>query len=924
MKNKFKLNLPYTMFPMKANLPINELVILKEWETNNLYQKILNQSKHKKKFILHDGPPYANGNIHIGHAFNKILKDIIIKSKNLDGYFTNFIPGWDCHGLPIEHKIEQKYKNNNMLLSDMEFRLACRKYAQQQIEQQKKDFIRLGIIANWHNPYLTMDYKIEANIIRTFGKVLNNGYIYKGTKPVHWCTKCCSSLAEAEVEYKNKTSLSMYVKFNIINNIQFKKQINIVKDVQISLLIWTTTPWTIPANQAIAVHPEINYKLILIDQEIIIIAQNLIHIIFTKIGIIHWEIIGTLQGKYFNNIQVLNPINNNISKLIISKYVIYKIGTGIIHMAPNHGLDDYNICMKNNIKCIKNIIDKTGHFIIGIHPKLDKINIFCSEKIIKDILLKNNALFYSEKYLHSYPYCWRHKTPVIYMATPQWFISMDQNNLRQLSLNIIKNITWIPEWGLKRMTIMLNKRPDWCISRQRIWGIPIPLFIHNKTNKIHKDSVQLIEKIACIIEKNGIQAWWDLNLKKILDKDYMNYTKVTDTLDVWFDSGSTYDSVMKQKYNIKNIDMYVEGSDQFRGWFISSLILSIATQKTNPYYKVISHGFTVDNMGKKMSKSLGNIIQPQYVIKKYGADILRLWVASNDYSSEVHISQSILKSITDIYRRIRNTIRFILSNLNDFQPKDNTIVPEHMLSIDKWIIHKTKKTQDSIIKNYHNYNIQNIIKKIMKFCTIELGSMYLDLIKDRQYTFLKNSIERLSCQTALYMILEALVRWIAPILSFTAHEIWQYIPGKRSKYIFMEQWYTKLFTLPLNNKMNYHYWCEMFKFREQVNKIIEITRNQKIIGSSLEADIIIYTYENMFNNIMLLGKELRYFLLVSKAYIIKDKNNITKKMIIRYKIKKHTGMKCIRCWYYEDNLVDHLCPKCINNTIGSGEKRLFI
>ncbi|QJC36369.1 isoleucine--tRNA ligase [Enterobacteriaceae endosymbiont of Donacia simplex] len=928
MKNKFSLNLPKTKFPMKACLTENELITLKQWEKDNVYKKILNIKKNKKIFILHDGPPYANGNIHIGHAFNKILKDIIIKFKNMDGYYTSFIPGWDCHGLPIEQKVEEILKKQNKKISKKKFRIKCREYAFKQIEKQKKDFIRLGIFADWINPYLTMDFKTEANIVRTLGKVIKNNYIYKGKKPVYWCTKCLSSLAEAEVNYVKKKTLTCYVMFNIININFFKKILNIeIKNYNISFLIWTTTPWTIPANRAIAVNYTTSYQLIKINKKnIIIIAKNLVNIIMNKAKIITWKILLEIKGKYLKNILIKNPINNKISSVIISDYVSEKSGTGIVHMAPNHGLEDYKICYQNNIKCLENIIDEKGFFIKGVHPNLDKISIFSSKEIIIKILTKTNTLFLLENYIHNYPYCWRHKTQIIYISTPQWFISIDKKNLRNLAKKVIKKVNWIPDWGYKRMFLMLDKRPDWCISRQRIWGIPIPLFIHKKTQKIHINSLKFIEKVACMIEKKGIQAWWDLNINEFLGKDAILYEKVIDVLDVWFDSGSTYNSIIKQikKFKKNKIDVYLEGNDQYRGWFISSLIISTAIHNDAPYKTVISHGFTVDEKGKKMSKSLGNIIKPQSIVNTLGSDILRLWVASTDYTNEINISSNILKRITEIYRRIRNTVRFLLSNLNNFIPEKNTIKIEQMLVLDKWIIHKTKITQNKIIKYYNEYNIQNVVQEIMQFCSIDLGSIYFDIIKDRQYTFKKLSIERLSCQISLYMILESLVRWITPILSFTAHEIWNYIPGTRSKYIFTEEWYSKLFYLPLNCIMNNEYWNEIFIFKNKINKIIEYARNKKIIGSSLEANITVFVNKNIYKKLIMLGSELRFLLLVSNISIYEELQMSTNKLIKSFKITKSKYFKCKRCWYYYKNIINDICDRCRLNTIGNGETRLFI
>ncbi|QJC33559.1 isoleucine--tRNA ligase [Enterobacteriaceae endosymbiont of Donacia provostii] len=926
IKNKLQLNLPKTKFPMKANLVVNELIILKQWQKDNLYEKILDKKKNKKKFILHDGPPYANGDIHIGHAFNKILKDIILKAKNMDGYYTPFIPGWDCHGLPIEQQVEKILKNKKNI-SKKQFRIECRKYVLKQISKQKKDFIRLGILADWLHPYLTMDFITEANIIRTLGKIIKNNYIYKGKKPVFWCTECLSSLAEAEVNYIKKNILTCYIKFTVINNNFLKNILNLKEKYNnISFLIWTTTPWTLPANQAIVINPKIYYQLIQIDKDIIIISKKSTNIVMNKTNITNWKILGEIKGKNFKNLSIYNPFNNKLSYLIIDNYASESSGTGIVHIAPNHGLDDYNICNKYNIKCIKNIIDKKGFFIKNIHPKLNNINVFHSQKIIFDILKKKNALFIVDNYTHKYPYCWRHKIPIIYISTPQWFINIDKNNFRKLIKQSIKKVKWIPDWGYKRMSIMLDKRPDWCISRQRIWGIPIPLFINKKTQKIHDNTLEFIEKIACMIEKNGIQAWWDLNIEKFLGNDYIFYEKVTDILDVWFDSGSTYNSIIKHIKQFKNctINMYLEGTDQYRGWFISSLIISLIINNHPPYKTVLSHGFTVDSQGKKMSKSLGNIIKPQDIINNLGSDILRLWVASTDYSNEINISNDILKRTTESYRRIRNTIRFLLSNLYDFEPNINIIKPDKMIILDKWIINRTKVIQNKIIKYYRIYNIKNIVKKIIQFCSIDLGSVYFDIIKDRQYTFKKCSLERLSCQTALYMILESLVRWIAPILSFTAHEVWNYIPGLRSKYIFTEEWYSNLFYISSKDIMNYEYWNDIFHFKNEINQIIELARNQKIIKSSLEVDLTVFVKKDIYNKLILLGSELRFLLLISNIKIFLEKKVINSKLIQKFTIIKSKYLKCQRCWYHSKYIINNICNRCQLNTIGNGEKRLFI
>lgn len=936
--NNYKdtLNLPQTKFPMKANLSKLEPKLLKIWYQDNLYQIIRKSKNGKKKFFLYDGPPYANGSIHIGHALNKILKDIILKAKSLSGFDAPFVPGWDCHGLPIEHKVEQLLKNKKEKINDNFFRQECRKYALEQIEIQKKDFIRLGIIGDWDNSYLTMNFKYEANIIRSLGKIIKNNYLYKGIKPVYWCFNCRSSLAEAEIEYHSKKSLSIDVAFKAIDS---KDIFNVFKVKKIAnctifIVIWTTMPWTIPANCAIAVNKQYNYLLVRIENKCLIIVDKLFNNLIKRMKIKKWEILGKIRGEKLKNQLFQHPLLEYNIPLIFSEHVNLDSGTGIVHIAPNYGPEDYYLSKKYNLKTIT-VLDENGIFVNNDYPELKNINIFQVNSLIVKMLEKKSLLLSCININHSYPYCWRHKTPVIFRATSQWFISMKKNNLRLKALNIINKVKWMPDWGLLRMKKMLQDRPDWCISRQRIWGIPIPLFINKKTKTLHPETNILIEKIAKKIEKQGIQAWWDLNQKKFLGSNYKKYEKVLDTLDVWFDSGSVHDAIMKKHpdFGNDNADLYLEGSDQHRGWFMSSLIISTAITNQAPYNQVLTHGFTVDKNGKKMSKSSFNTVHPKKIFNKIGSDVFRLWIASTDYTNEVVVSEETFNRSIDIYRRIRNTIRFLLSNLNNFDPKIDILKSNLMLSIDKWAIGKTQDTQNEIIKSYNNYKFHDVVKNIMNFCSIEMGSFYFEIIKDRQYTNKRKSLSHLSCQTTIFYIIESLVRWIMPILSFTSAEAWQFIPGKnRDKYIFTQEWFDKLFSLQDSDIMNNNFWELIKKLKNEVNIIIEKSRINKIIGNSLEAEVILYTNNDfLIKQFSLLEKELKFILLVSKVQILKnDKNSVDIKESsikdLKIFLKKSKGAKCPRCWHHvnKKNIYKNICYRCLQNTTGIGEIRKFV
>ncbi|AHG60221.1 isoleucine--tRNA ligase [Buchnera aphidicola] len=936
---KKTLNLPDTKFSMRGNLTQKEPIILKNWYENDLYKLIRKKKEGKKIFFLHDGPPYANGNIHIGHAVNKILKDIIIKFKNISGFDAPFIPSWDCHGLPIEQKVEEGILDKNKKISTSTFQKKCRQYAINQVKTQKEDFIRLGVLGDWENPHLTMDFKNEANIIRTLSCIIEKKYLYQDFKPIHWCLQCTSSLSEAEIEYSKKKSDSIIVALKSEQNSILRKLFNcsLLNKKEIYLPIWTTTPWTLPASQAITLHPDFEYQLIETQKWNIIVAKELVNHLFKILKIKKWKVINSLLGKNLEYIKFLHPFLKNISlPVILGKHVNLESGTGAVHTAPDHGPDDYTISKKYNIKT-KHLVDVQGNYIDNIHTKLNGINILKANEIIIKILVDYNILLHYETLTHSYPHCWRHKTPIIYRATPQWFINIDQRHLRNNSLKEIKKVSWIPEWGESRIKELIKKRPDWCISRQRKWGVPMSIFIHKKTGKIHPETSILMEIIAKKVEIEGIQAWWNIDLREILGKEHSSYIQIFDILDVWFESGNTHTSIKykNKKYTKNSADMYLEGSDQHRGWFMSSLIISTLINGKAPYSNVLTHGFVIDGKGQKMSKSIGNTISPNQIIKTLGADILRLWVASSNYCNDISISDEILKNASDTYRRIRNTARFLIASISDFKPEKHIIDRDKMLSLDKWAIGQTKIVQEEIIEFYKNYNFHAVVQRLMYFCSIEMGSFYLDIIKDRQYTFKKNSQERRSCQTAIYYIIQSLVRWIAPILSFTANEIWDYLPEKSSKYVFTEEWFDKLFHLNQDDLFNYQFWNEIINIKNEINKFLEEEIKNKNINNSLEASIILYVLPKLFKKLTILNKELKFIFLTSDAQVkLYDSAPInTKKSktlsFFKISLKKIKKQKCLRCWHYAIDIKkniknSNICNRCILNTQGNGEKRKFI
>lgn len=931
---KATLNLPKTTFPMKANLAQREPDMLKRWQDTDLYDRIRKTCIGRDKFILHDGPPYANGDIHIGHAVNKILKDIIVKSKTLSGYDAPYVPGWDCHGLPIELQVEKKSGKAGDKLDSQQFRQACREYAQKQIDKQRADFIRLGVFGDWEHPYRTMDFRFEANIVRALGKIIANGHVTKGYKPVHWCMDCSSALAEAEVEYEEKTSDSIDVKFSFTDCARVNAIFGVQDNKLASLVIWTTTPWTLPANQAVALHPELDYLLVDIGDQRIVLAEGLCEASLKRYALDSNKRVGTCKGKALEYLKLQHPFDDRQVNVILGEHVTTEAGTGAVHTAPGHGLDDYIVGLQYDLPNVNpvmaNGVFQTDTALVGGQ------HIHQANPIIIEALQKKNQLLNAGKLRHSYPHCWRHKTPIIFRSTPQWFISMTKSHLREKSLQAIKATHWIPGWGQARIESMIKNRPDWCISRQRAWGVPITLFTHKETDELHPDTEALMETIALRIEQYGINAWFELEPETLLGKVASQYDKITDTLDVWFDSGTTHAAVLDQNTALRNpADLYLEGSDQHRGWFQSSLLTSVAINGRAPYRQVLTHGFTVDAEGRKMSKSLGNVIAPQSIFKTLGADILRLWVAATDFSGEMNVSEEILNRMSDSYRRMRNTIRFLLANLEGFDPT-HSCKPDEMLALDRWIVAQAQSVQNKIIAAYDKYQFHAIYQMIHHFCSVELGSFYLDIIKDRQYTTQTNSRARRSAQTAMYHTLEALVRWLAPILSFTAEETWLVMPGQRGESVFLETWYTELFSLADEEPMNNAFWDQIISLREVIIKQLEILREAGEIGSSLDAEVDIYCQSSLFDQLGKLGDELRFLLITSYArlqpastkphYATETKLASGQTVWTVAKSSKHP--KCIRCWHHREDIAQNpehpeICLRCVENVAGNGENRCF-
>lgn len=923
MDYKETLNLPGTDFPMKANLANKEPVMLKKWEEENIYGRMRELSEGKEKFILHDGPPYANGNIHIGHALNKILKDIIIKSKQMSGFDAPYVPGWDCHGLPIELQVEKKLGKKKHELTKVEVRKLCREYAEKFVDIQREDFKRLGVFGDWDNPYLTMNYEYEAATVRELGRFMENGSLYKGKKPVHWCASCRTALAEAEVEYADHESSSIYVKFALKSDVGTK--IPELNGKKASVVIWTTTPWTIPANMAVCLHPDFRYVAVEAGKDILIIAEDLLEKCMAELGIESYKAVATFKGSELENEVCSHPFLDRESLVINGRHVTLEAGTGCVHTAPGHGQDDYVVGLKYGIE-VYNPVNNGGvynddvEFFAGEH-------VFKANPLVIEKLEEVGALLKASRLNHSYPHCWRCKKPILFRATDQWFISMDKNELRKKALAEINSTEWIPAWGKDRIYSMVENRPDWCLSRQRAWGVPVTAFRCNSCEEMVMDS-EIVEKIAAMIEKESSDVWFAKDAADLLPEGFKcpscggsDFEKEKDILDVWFDSGVSHSAVLEQREELHSpADLYLEGSDQHRGWFHSSLLASVGTRGVAPYKRVLTHGFVVDKKGKKMSKSAGNVIAPQDIIKKYGADILRLWVSAEDYSDDIKISEENLKRISDAYRRIRNTARYILGNLGEFDLKKDVLPYSELEELDRWALHRLNILIEKVQSAYETFEFHQIYHAVHNFCSIDMSAFYLDILKDRLYCSGSGSERRRSAQTVLFEILDIIVRLMAPVISFTSEEIWSHMPDFEGKESSVHMAGLPKAKKEWSDESLAERWENLLSIRGEVSKALELARRDKVIGHSLDAGVVIETSEEMSGFLRSFEPELNRVFIVSKAIIAPlDGETPTYESEelegLKIAVSAASGEKCERCWNYDDSTGSNekkanVCSRC--------------
>jgi len=935
---KATLHLPATEFPMRGDLPKREPGILSRWEDEGLYARLRENAQGRPLFVLHDGPPYANGQIHLGHAVNKILKDIIVKSRYLAGFDAPYVPGWDCHGLPIEIQVEKKWGKVGVKLDAEQFRQKCREFAEEQIDLQRRDFKRLGVIGDWDNPYKTLSFDFEANEIRALSKVFANGHIVRGAKPVHWCFDCGSALAEAEIEYQDKTSPAIDVAYVARDAQQLAARFGatLPADVEVAVPIWTTTPWTLPASLAVSLGAEIEYVLAEGPahngkRRWLVLAAALAERSLQRYGVDGLVVHGHAPGAALENLLLAHPFYPTRDiPLLNGAHVSAEDGTGAVHTAPGHGQEDFVVSQQYGLMEAYtagqiNPVDGRGVYLPSTPPagdvELAGVHLWKAQPLIVDVLRASGALLSFVEIVHSYPHCWRHKTPVVFRATPQWFISMDKANLRSDAMAAIDNVGWFPSWGKARIGSMVEGRPDWCISRQRTWGVPIAFFTHRETGEPHPRTVELMQQVADRVQVGGIDVWYSLDAAELLGEDAAHYEKVTDILDVWFDSGVSHEGVLSARGFGKPADLYLEGSDQHRGWFQSSLLTGVAIDRHAPYKQCLTHGFTVDEKGRKMSKSLGNGIEPQDIMKTLGADILRLWIASADYSNEMSLSQEILKRNADAYRRLRNTARFLLGNLDGFDPARHLVAPADMVALDRWIVHRAFEVQEKIKAAYTGYNMAEIVQLLLNFCSVDLGSVYLDVTKDRLYTMPVDSRGRRSAQTAMYHIAEAFTRWVAPILTFTADELWGYLPGERKENVLFTTWYDGLAPLPADAALNAADFDQLLALREQVAKVLEPMRANGAIGAALEAEITVAADAATAARWEPLAEELRFLLISGDVQV---RAATTDEVFVS--AQPTAKAKCVRCWHYRADVgavADHpeLCGRCVTNIDGAGEDR---
>ena len=946
---KHTIHLPDTAFPMRGDLPKREPDILARWESEGLYARLRAKAKGRPSFVLHDGPPYANGAIHLGHAVNKILKDIIVKSRTLAGFDAPYIPGWDCHGLPIEIAIEKKFGKVGVKLDAVEFRQKCREYAESQIALQRADFKRLGVLGDWDNPYKTLDFRFEANEIRALAKIVANGHLTRGVKPVHWCFDCGSALAEAEIEYADKVSPAVDVAYAARDAQAVGRAFGVAvpEGVEVAVPIWTTTPWTLPASLAVSLGPTLDYALVEGPARAdgtrrwLVLADALAGPALQRYGVDAPVVHARVAGAALDGLLFAHPFYAERDiPVLLGDHVSDADGTGAVHTAPGHGQEDYAVSRPHGLlerytAAQINPVDGRGVYLPSTPPahgvELAGLHIWKANDVIIDVLKQSGALLAARKLEHSYPHCWRHKTPIAFRATPQWFISMDAANLRADALEAIKHVGWFPQWGEARIAGMVEGRPDWTISRQRTWGVPIALFVHRETGEPHPRSVELMQAVADRVEQGGVDVWYTLDAAELLGDEANDYDRITDILDVWFDSGVTHEGVLLERGLGKPADLYLEGSDQHRGWFQSSLLTGVAIDRAAPYRQCLTHGFTVDEHGRKMSKSLGNGIEPQEIMKTLGADVLRLWIASADYSNEMSLSQEILKRTADAYRRIRNTARFLLGNLHGFDPARDSLPPERMTLLDRWAVHRTAQVQARIVAAYERYDFADIVQALSNFCSVDLGALYLDVTKDRLYTMRAGSDGRRSAQTAMAHIAQAFVRWIAPILSFTADELWSHLPGRDEDNVLFTTWYDRLALLPADAALDEAGFARLLQLREAVGKVLEPMRAAGTIGASLQAEVTLYLDEAQRAALAQMQDELRFLFNVSELVRApaseRPADAVKADELDAWIVARVSGAaKCVRCWHYRADVGTHaahpeLCGRCVDNVDGPGETR---
>lgn len=943
---KATLNLPETSFPMRADLARREPRWIEAWQQQQRYQQLRQRAQGRPKFILHDGPPYANGQIHIGHAVNKILKDMIVKSRTLSGFDVPYVPGWDCHGLPIELQVE---KEHGRQLPPQRFRALCREYAARQVAQQKADFIRLGVMADWENPYLTMEPATEAGILRTLTQIWQAGYLQPGLKPVNWCTECGSALAEAEVEYEQRTSPAIDVAFAVKEGERLARCFGLtVLPTEAYAVIWTTTPWTLSANQGVSVHPELNYQLVYTDRGLLLLQETLVEAALRRYGLVDRQVWGPCVGGQLEGLVLQHPFLEREVTVLCGTHVTVDAGTGLVHTAPAHGVEDYQVGQHYHLP-VDQLMNDRGVFLPDV-PLVGGLKVWAANDAVVAALKARDRLLSHEALEHSYPHCWRHKTPIIFRATPQWFIVMDGSSqqtvtLRDQARRAVDDTTFHPAWGRARLAAMINNRPDWCVSRQRAWGVPIPFFVHRETGALHPDTAHLAERVAQAVAERGIDAWFDTPASEWLgEEDAGHYRALTDTLDVWFDSGSTHEAVLRQRPTLGYpADLYLEGSDQHRGWFQSSLLTSVALYGRAPYRALLTHGFVVDGQGRKMSKSLGNVVVPQAVMKALGADNLRLWVASTDYSGELCLSSEILDRVVEAYRRLRNTLRFLLANLSDFDASRDALPVAQWLTLDRYALALTRQVDEEVQQGYARYEFHAVTQRLLAFCSEDLGAFYLDILKDRLYTSATQGRARRAAQSALWHITQALTRWLAPILTFTAEEVWATLQGVRveeASSVLWETWHT-LPSLPDEARLvtEGNRWRLL---REQVRKHLEPRRAAGEIGSSLQAEVTLRAMGPAAEALLTWRDDLRFLLVTSQARVVVVEHEADllaggalaiplpgegeTVWTLGLTIAVTEGHKCPRCWHYrslvgqrEDH--PHLCDRCTSNLFGAEEVR---